>query len=446
MNRAAFPLFLYLSVSLFLCTGCFSALDPEDLNNPPASVPGATTVSSDGGPLVLVHYMPWYKGPASKSQENALSSYGGHWTGWGKINPTEVTTNGQAKIYAHQYPLTGPYDQNAANLLEYQAALMKIAGIDGVIFDWYGSRNVNDFGEIHEHAKAFVTVLKKAGLVFAVCYEDNTLNMEYNGKENVPSDAATAGGKEVFRWLGQNWFADPAYVKYEGRPVLLCFGPQYFSQTQWAQLFAETETAPYFVDLDNRTSWADASYAWPPMGRSVNGELSIPALQNYLSGFYTGRQKNKPYRVATAFPAFDDCYEDVGNASYGNLAYNNGETFDLTFTAAYTFNPQIIQIATWNDYGEGTIIEPTIERGYRELEYLQDKQKSWNPAFSHTKEDLRIPLEFYKLQYARATAPSASIAASYNALFAGNVAGFRSAAEAAGVTVDMNALQPLLRE
>jgi hypothetical protein len=30
----------------------------------------------------------------------------------------------------------------------------------------------------------------------------------------------------------------------------------------------------------------------------------------------------------------------------------------------------IVQIATWNDYGEGTGIEPTAERGLRDLDFI----------------------------------------------------------------------------
>jgi hypothetical protein len=440
-----------IAVTLLVCCflgGCFSALDPDEKKEDISRItPMTDTTVSDGGPLVLVHYMPWYRGPSAKSQETTLANYGGHWTGWGKLDPATAKDDGRANIYARQYPLTGPYDQLDTNLLEYQAALFRLAGIDGVIFDWYGSRDVNDFGEIHEHTKAMVTVLKKAGLKFCVCYEDNTLNMEYGGNAQVPAETAVESGKEIFAWMQQNWFRDSAYVRYQGRPLVLCFGPQYFNQTQWAEIFTVTNAAPYFVDLDNRTGWADASYNWPPMSRSVNGELSIDSLQNYLNSFYTGKQKDKPYKIATAFPAFDDVYEDTGGTSYGNLAYNNGATFKLTFDAAEAFGAQVIQIATWNDYGEGTIIEPTIERGYTELEYLQDRQKEWSGDFPYTKEELRAPLEFFKLLYTgTATADQKNaIRAAYTALFSGDAAAFRSAAESAGISFELS-VKPLLRK
>jgi hypothetical protein len=458
MKAPGLPLFLLFSCMFIpFVSGCFSAL-PLGGEKKPDSEPAETedfesayaalrvytpSVRTQKQPLILVHYMPWYRGPSDKSQENNKSVYGGHWTGWGNIDPTRVRSGGQAEIYAHQYPLTGPYDQSTVYLMEYQAALFKLAGIDGVIFDWYGSRDVNDFGEIHEHAKAMAGVLKRAGLQFTVCYEDNTINMEYGGKDKVPAGEALESGKEVFRWMRQNWFNDDEYIRLDDRPLVMCFGPQYFSQAQWNELFAEADPRPFFADLMARTSWADASYNWP----SMNGKKPVyPNLVNDLNGFYNG-QKDKPHLIASAWPAFDDVYEDIGQTSYGDLAYAGGETFKLTFKAALDSWPDIIQIATWNDYGEGTVIEPTVERGYRELEYLQGRRKERDGGFPYTREDLRIPLEFYKLQYlnAASAAQKTAIAEAYDALFAGNAAGFRTAAEKAGVRVSVNDLKPLLR-
>ena len=93
----------------------------------------------DKQPLVLAHYMPWFQ------------KYGFHWQqGGAKFDPAEILPNGRANISSHYYPLTGNYDSNDTAVLEYQAALMKMAGIDGVIFDWYGITEGVDYKPIHE--------------------------------------------------------------------------------------------------------------------------------------------------------------------------------------------------------------------------------------------------------------------------------------------------------
>jgi hypothetical protein len=82
------------------------------------------------------------------------------------------------------------------------------------------------------------------------------------------------------------------------------------------------------------------------------------------------------------------------------------------------------------------------------LEHLQDKRREQDNSFSYTKEDLRVPLEFYKLRYlnAASAAQEVAIVEAYSALFTDNATGFRAAAEKAGVRVSATDLKPLLRK
>lgn len=50
---------------------------------------------------------------------------------------------------------------------------------------------------------------------------------------------------------------------------------------------------------------------------------------------------------------------------------NNGKLFEETLERSKFNDVDAIQVITWNDFGEGTIIEPTIEFGYKRLEQLQ---------------------------------------------------------------------------
>ena len=49
----------------------------------------------------------------------------------------------------------------------------------------------------------------------------------------------------------------------------------------------------------------------------------------------------------------------------------NGQLFDQTLQRARGFNINLLQVITWNDFGEGTIVEPTREFGYSRLEQIQ---------------------------------------------------------------------------
>jgi hypothetical protein len=390
-------------------------------------------------PLVLAHYMPWYTAPPVSEQ------YGFHWhQGGSKFDPYTTQADGRANIASHYYPLTGPYDSKDPAVLEYQAALMKMSGIDGVIFDWYGVRDALDYKSIHEATVVMVDVLRKHGLKFAVCYEDQTVKHMIEGNFIAKTDAINTA-KEAFTWMQEHWFTDENYVKLDGRPLVLDFGPQFFMQkTEWEEIWADVDPKPFFVDIDNKTNFAEATFNWPPMHLSSGGRLTIPRLVTYLNSFYE-KQNAKPFLVATVFPEFHDIYAQAGGTSYGFLDYSNGETFKLTYDSAEKARPDVIQVTTWNDYGEGTIIEPTIERGYASLEYLQDARKQREPDFAFNYTDLRIPIELYRIVSGEDDAKKQQVEEIYTAIFSGDAATARNLTRSAGIGYDFS-IHPILRD
>ncbi len=344
---------------------------------------------------LMVHFMPWYQTPA-------VSGYWGwHWT-MDHFNPANMDVSGRREIASHHYPLTGPYDSRDDDILEYQALLMKLAGIDGVIVDWYGIEEFWDYGVINRSTQAIFDRMKMAGLLFSVCYEDRTIGLMVDNNQLDVEDVYLHG-RSVMTYLQNVWFGDETYLKLSGRPVLLTFGPHYFKQSSdWDTLFSVLNPAPLFFTLDNRLPpVAAGAFPWPPMGASTGGVLSATALNNYLAGFYE-QAKSWDYLVAGAFPGFHDIYNEARlGFSYGYLDPQNGATFNNTLRTAVSNRPDIIQIVTWNDYGEGTIVEPTLEFGYQYLEMIQTARRdSIDPAFPYTPADLEIPLEIFNLRKA----------------------------------------------
>ena len=62
---------------------------------------------------------------------------------------------------------------------------------------------------------------------------------------------------------------------------------------------------------------------------------------------------------------------------------------------------RVIQIVTWNDWGEGTQIEPSAEFGYRDLEATQRlRRRATNTHLAGTAADLRLPVRWYRLRKA----------------------------------------------
>jgi hypothetical protein len=347
-------------------------------------------------PVVMVHYMPWYQTPAIHGY------WGWHWT-MNHYSPDKFYPSGNRQIASHYYPLTGPYDSDDRNILEYQTLLMKIAGIDGVLADWYGMDSFNDYGTINESTKKLFGAIQKSKLTFGIVYEDQTVKaMVAAGR--VTSAGALDYGKSVMKYVQDTWFSTSEYLQVNNRPLFMVFGPQYYkSATDWSTMFSGLRVAPSFYTEDNALAPATAgAYSWPPMGRSVGGVLSQSSLNDYLNQFYQ-KAAAWPNVVTSAFPGFYDIYKDAGvGSSYGYLDPLNGETFKSTLNAAISHHPDVIQIVTWNDYGEGTMIEPTAEYGYQYLEILQAARIARDSSFAFRKEDLPLPLRIYnaRVQYA----------------------------------------------
>jgi hypothetical protein len=136
--------------------------------------------------------------------------------------------------------------------------------------------------------------------------------------------------------------------------------------------------------------------------------------------------------IAGAFSRFHDIYAEAGGSSYGYIDANGSygaygtSTYHYTLERALQSSADIVQLVTWNDYGEGTIIEPTVEDGYLYLEMTQQLRKEYVDAnFPYVAADLRLPVRLYTLRKANLGNPAvmAHLATVEDYLFANNLSG-----------------------
>ncbi|MFZ9992682.1 MAG: hypothetical protein ACO3J6_09790, partial [Opitutales bacterium] len=114
------------------------------------------------------------------------------------------------------------------------------------------------------------------------------------------------------------------------------------------------------------------AFAWVPV--SEGRHIDAPTWTSELASLYAREAKaGRPY-VAVAFPGYHDFYAQAGvGKSYGFIDSREGKTFAESLEQAMKSGAPIVQVATWNDYGEGTNIEPSTERGLRDLELLRSR-------------------------------------------------------------------------
>jgi hypothetical protein len=377
--------FLFLSVMALLFSAVAAAAAPKPL---------------------MVYYMPWFVAKPHSRE------WGWHWT-MDHFNPEIITASGERQVASWYYPLIGPYDSADPVVLEYHVLLMKLAGIDGIIVDWYGGDDYLDYGINNERTAAIFQYVRKAGLKFCLCYEDRTIQQEISGGL-IPATNAIPHAQQTMRGIETNYFGDACYLRWNNRPVLLNFGPQYFKRnSQWEEIFSVLSQRPAFFTEDNRLPVGQGAFDWPPMWLSqapgTGGVLSSGALQGYLMNFQEAAGA-WPAFISSAFPRFHDIYQKAGIRDYwGYLGDRGGDTLRETLRRALTNKSAIAQIVTWNDYGEGTVVEPTVENGYRDLGIVQElRRQHLDPSFGCGTNDLALPLRLFNLRRKHAANPAVS--------------------------------------
>ena len=317
---------------------------------------------------VYMHYMPWFQTPTSQGGTGG-SQWGWHWK-MNTQNPNVVDASGKRQIASYYYPKIGPYDSSDPNVIEYHSLLMKYSGIDGVLIDWYGVQGYNgDVNSLLAASNAFVNKSNSYGLGFGVVLEDYFARNPTTNQPNLGYEQAN------MRYLRDNYFNRPNYIKYGAaqNPLMLVFGPQTFlSPADWEQILPETGTNPEFLTLPDKSSRvganADGEYAWPHQDTNTSNHLSV------LRSFYQSRVPQLKTAAGVAYPGFHDFYAPGGA---GNTLFyipeNNGQTLASVLNLNKLFQPNLdmLQLATFNDYGEGTMFEPTVETGFNYLHQIQ---------------------------------------------------------------------------
>jgi len=341
-----------ISLALISCAG--SGMSPSDQSG---VVPGIHPPKTNSM-TIWAHYMPWFDGEYSLGH----GRWGWHWT-MNAMNPNVVDqASGRRQIASHYYPLIGPYSSSDPDVAEYHALLMKYAGIDGILIDWYGSRRINDFGTNLDNSNALIAKLRAVGLQFAVVYEDWSCDPQSSLSPATRLENARAD----MSYLESNYFSKDEYIRLGGENLFPVFGPRLFTAaSDWSSIL-QGHASTRLMPLDGRMGGigATSEFDWPyqDLGWPVSGG----SHKSYLESFNASRAKASAYPVASAYPCFDDFYAEggVGSTLFKIDPYDGTKgsaAEDPCATLAYTLN----------DFGEGTMIEPTEEFHYSSLERIQ---------------------------------------------------------------------------
>ncbi len=336
-------------------------------------------VAKTNATKVYVHYMPWF---ASLPVDGY---WGSHWT-MANRDPDVIDAAGKRQIASHFYPIIGPYSSRDPDLVEYHLLLMKLGGIDGVLIDWYGTFDVDDYAALLRGSNALIDQTDDAGLGFGIVYEDRTTE-RVAARGDAPSavDAAIAD----FAYMRSNYLSRPNYIQKDGKDLLLTFTPVHIETgSEWTRILSSAGVDPIFLAI-----WGQSS----DLGAAGAGEFSWVSTRraDHLAGlasFYADVAPGLGASLGSAYPGFDDYYSEGGWGDEVGSVIDHRGTATLADTLALTtqFARDAVQLVTWNDFGEGTMIEPTDELGYGLLGVVQSFT-----GVTYTVQDLELVTRLY---------------------------------------------------
>src|SRR6266496_4901195 len=299
------------------------------------------------------------------------------------------------------------YSQNSAATVAAQDSFMLKVGCDVNLIDFYGSLDPAQTFNLGTTSAIFSDLSTRAGypLKFGIMEDKNALTSSCSPSSQNESATMTCVENALMAdmdYVNSHYAYSGVYFTDGGNPVIFSFVTQSTWpvltaadwNSIWSTLKAHTDnySAPfkYIFEFGSFTSapYDNGRYAWMQPPRYSSSQQfwwgSVTSLSpTYLDTFYSAAIAN-PSQIAVGglWKGFDD-----NNASWsGNriIAEQCGQVWLQTANEIAKYfgvsNPQIpyVQVATWNDYEEGTAIEPGIDNCYGLNASISGSQLTWS--------------------------------------------------------------------
>jgi len=339
----------------------------------------AVTPEPPGEALILAHYMTWFK-------TREFSDEWGHWN-WDPDGdggrdaqdhlPDRTRDDGLLDLASAHQPLIGPYDSSDPEVIEYQIASAWAAGIDGFVSDWYGP---NDSQNINQAFTASIETAERwrenYGLRFfmAVTYEEQILGFTSRDAQTLEATATTH-----LNYILEHFTSRDCYLSYEQVPVIFYWEswpdgrPGLLQPDQLVRIRANLPEF-YLLYMGAEATFltvTEGFFSW------VSGANEDPAdwgseYVNWVYGEmdYRSNENNLKLVVGGVWAGFDDSMVWGWGNTPRFIDRQDGTVYALTWDRALRdqaqrerTSPSWVQIITWNDWNEGSEIEPSLEHG-----------------------------------------------------------------------------------
>lgn len=273
------------------------------------------------------------------------------------------------------------YLSNDPTTIARQIQLAQNSGIDSFVVSWWGAGNPTDV-----NFRSMLDVA--AALNFKTAVDFEITSPFYKNRDEMVNSLKNLMATHVNH---------PGYLRVDGKPVIF-FWSQKINDNTLKYTVDEWKVIRDQVDPNHQALWIAEGIDWTYL-RVFDG------LHLYSIGWAPnvfGEDAKWPKRVksfgsdklwvATVMPGNDDRKTHRPDSYVRDR--ENGNFYRQTWQAAMATNPEWIIITSWNEWVEGTMIEPSVTYGNLYLDITREfasKFKSGLPAPSPTASPLPKP-------------------------------------------------------
>ena len=310
-----------------------------------------STEARDSDVTLHAFYYGWYMNPDTDGQ----------WAHWnhhvllpdGSADTTRDPYPGGDDIGADFFPSLGAYSSSDAAIMQAHAEMLVAAGVDNVVLSWWGADAPDS-----DAARRFVDVLHEYELSFSIHVEPAYDDIEqFDG---------------LLRDLDAEFGKHPALFRVGGLPMYFVYDSYRLAPDAWQRL----------LGADGPESLRGSSRDGLFIGLWVEEQAGADLVAGGFDGFYTyfavdgfvygSTLSNWPAMDAFAerqqllfVPSVGPGYRDDRIRPWNSKNTRDreeGRYFDRMFTAAIETGAGHIAITSFNEWHEGTQIEPAVPK------------------------------------------------------------------------------------
>jgi len=348
---------------------------------------------------LIAFYLPQFHAIAENDQ----------WWGAGFTEWTNVT-KALPRFTGHYQPrlpgALGFYDLSHSEILRRQAELARAYGLEGFCFHhyWFAGRR------LLERPLENLLADRRIDLPFCVNWANENWTRRWDGSESsiLLAQNHTPEDDLAFARSLEPLFDDPRYIRISGRPLLMLYRPSLLPDAaatvlRWREHFDRKGENPFIVmpqvfdDNDPRRYGMDAAAGFPPhrarsnLGRVFPDGLFDAGYRSDVISYDELARESAAYRPAEfrLFPGVCPDWDNEarspgrGQALLGSTPAKYGAWLEMASRWAIDTAPpeeRIVFINAWNEWAEGTYLEPDRHHGHA---YLAETARALSRIAAH---------------------------------------------------------------